>query len=862
MLIDRLLMYPHIMKHDGLISTNYHDNMDERFNQMNYYIFRLFSILYFAVLLLQPVAARSAERMPSRIEVIERGSGWPVPLVILRTTGHVRFVTDNAGVIAIDEPDFMNREVFFHVEGHGYEVPRDGFGYRGVRLRLQPGKTFRIEVNRKIIAKRLGRITGAGMYAHSQKLGPFADWQESGVIGCDSVQSYAHRGRHFWLWGDTRLAHYPLGIFHASSATTKLKPLQTFEPPVQIAFDYFRDEQGRPRGVAKMPGRGPTWLSGYVSLPDQHGKQHLVATYSKIKKLLHVYETGLCVWNDESENFEKLKTLWTESKAAAKPPALPNGHPVFWNDQQGNRWVLFGNPLPTLRCRATFEAWQDPSQWEPLQPQETLIAADSGQSIKPHSGSIAWNASRSRWVTVFLQWFGKPSAFGELWYAEAESPTGPWGLAVKILSHNNYTFYNPRIHPEFTPEDSPVLLFEGTYTKLFADKPQPTPRYDYNQILYRLDLDDERLKPARKASLKTESLEPIRVSPDGTHFMKSNSDERFVVWGVNYDHDGSGHLLDEYWIEEWDTVVEDFREMKAFGANCVRIHLQLGKFMDAPDKPNSVALKQLAKLVTLAEQTGLYLNVTGLACYHKKNIPEWYDSLEEQNRWAVQATFWEAVAKTCSQSPAIFCYDLMNEPVLPGKKPAKEWLAGELGGKYFVQRLSLDLGNRTRKQVAAAWVNKMVAAIRKQDSQHMITVGVIPWVFAFGGGKPLFYSPEVGMPLDFVSVHFYPKKGEVDQAVKALKAYEVGKPLVVEEMFPLKCSVAELSEFINKSAAHTDGWISFYWGQKAEELKAKDKPTIGDAVTAEWLEKFSELSGKMKTGKISKINRAAAHDHP
>jgi hypothetical protein len=32
----------------------------------------------------------------------------------------------------------------------------------------------------------------------------------------------------------------------------------------------------------------------------------------------------------------------------------------------------------------------------------------------------------------------------------------------------------------------------------FADKPHPTPRYDYNQIIYRLDLDDPALAPAQR----------------------------------------------------------------------------------------------------------------------------------------------------------------------------------------------------------------------------------------------------------------------------------------------------------------------------------------------------------------------------
>jgi hypothetical protein len=216
----------------------------------------------------------------------------------------------------------------------------------------------------------------------------------------------------------------------------------------------------------------------------------------KIKPPLEVYRWGLCVWNDDAAKFEPLRTIWEKSEKSPKPPVVPDGHPAFWEDANGKRSVLFGNPFPKLKCPATFEAWQDSSTWEELKPQERVKSAD-GTEIKPHSGSIAWNASRKRWVTVFMEGFGKPSAFGEIWYAEADAPTGPWEPAVKILSHDNYTFYNPRLHPEFTPADSPILIFEGTYTKDFADRPHPTPRYDYNQVMYRIDLDDPKLKPAQ-----------------------------------------------------------------------------------------------------------------------------------------------------------------------------------------------------------------------------------------------------------------------------------------------------------------------------------------------------------------------------
>ena len=442
--------------------------------------------------------AGAAEPLPMcKIVVTEKGTGWPVPLVELRTTHQARFVTDNAGIIAFDLPELMGQETWFDVHGHGYEAPADGFGYRGVRLVPKRGQTLNVEIERTMIAKRIGRLTGTGLFAESQKLGLEPDWHDAKIVGCDSVQNAVHRGKLFWAWGDTILAKYPLGIFDMSSATTRVQPLKSFEPPLRLSFDYFADAQGHPRGVAKMPGIGPTWVSGYVSLPDKSGEPKLLGTYIKVKPPLEAYECGLCVWDESKAQFEPLRTVWTKSKETPDQPAVPDGHPAFWKDESGLEWVLFGNPIPKLRCSATFEAWQDPKQWQILEPQKSLPSATDGKPVVPHTGSIAWNEYRQRWVTVFMESFGKPSAFGELWYAESRSPTGPWGPAIKVLTHDNYTFYNPRLHPELTLKDSPVLIFEGTYTQQFADRPQPTPRYDYNQILYRLDLDEPALIKAR-----------------------------------------------------------------------------------------------------------------------------------------------------------------------------------------------------------------------------------------------------------------------------------------------------------------------------------------------------------------------------
>lgn len=441
----------------------------------------------FTLLLVSNFAAATE---PCRILIVDESNGWPVPLVELETTHHVQFVSDNAGVIAFDLPELMNTETWFTVRAHGYFVDPDGFGYQGVRLTPKPGGTLTIKVRRRLAAKRMGRLTGLGLFSESQKCGDDLTWEEQKIAGCDSVQNAVHNGKLHWGWGDTSLAKYPLGRFHMTGATTAITPLDSFKPPVRLRFDYVADHEGTSRDVGKMSGKGPTWLNGYVSLPDLTGKQRLGATYSKIKPPLTEYERGLCMWNDQTLTFQHLKTLWKRSASNSKPPLAPNGHPVFWKDESGDDWVLFGDPFPTLKCPANFEAWSSPDAWTKLDAQSTVPVRASAESVKPHRGAIAWNSYRNKWVAVFTQEGGDTSYLGEIWYAESNSPMGPWQDAIKIVTHDHYSFYNPQLHADWAPDGSPILFFEGTYTQTFSRTKDPTPRHNYNQILYRLDLDE------------------------------------------------------------------------------------------------------------------------------------------------------------------------------------------------------------------------------------------------------------------------------------------------------------------------------------------------------------------------------------
>lgn len=332
-------------------------------------------------------------------------------------------------------------------------------------------------------------------------------------------------------------------------------------------------------------------------------------------------------------------------------------------------------------------------------------------------------------------------------------------------------------------------------------------------------------------------LPRIRVSSDQRGFCRQGSDESFVPRGFNYDHDADGRLLEDYWATEWTTVERHFAQMRDLGANVVRIHLQFGKFMESASKPRTEELDRLAKLIRLAESQQLYLDLTGLGCYHKADVPDWYDVLGESERWETQCRFWQAVATTARGSASVSCYDLMNEPVVPGgKRNAGDWLGPSFAGKHFVQFITLDQRDRPRPEIARAWTKRLVQAIREIDRETLITVGLVDWSLDRPGLTSGFDPRALVETLDFLAVHIYPERERLDAAIATLDGFQLGKPVLVEEIFPLKCSPAELSAWMDRAGPRAAGWISFYWGRTRDELSARK--TIGDAILHDWLGRF------------------------
>jgi len=485
-------------------------------------------------------------RQPFKITVVDQATGRGVPLVELRTVNEVLYVTDSNGIVAFSEPGLMDQDVFFSLKSHGYEFPKDGFGNRGTRLRITPGGSARLKIKRLNIAERLYRVTGEGIYRDSVLVGeavPLAHPLLNGqVFGQDTVMAIPYRGKLYWFWGDTNRPSYPLGHFRTSGATSALPGQGGLDPAVGVDLTYFVDNSGFSRPMVALPdiaGGELIWIEGLMTIADDTGQERLVAHYDRLRSMTETLGQGLIVFNDATNTFEPL------ARFDVKNPLYPRQHP-FRHTVAGAPYYYFAQPYPNLRVPATWAAIQDPAAYEaftplvagsrytgvntplerdaagrlvfawkrdtePLWPdaQRALVKAgkmkaeespfnledrDTGALIQAHRSSVCWNDYRKRWIMIAVQQGGKSSFLGEVWYAEAPAPEGPWRLAKRIVTHDRYSFYNPAQHPFFDQDGGRIIYFEGTYTKTFSGNDVATPRYDYNQIMYRLELSDERLR--------------------------------------------------------------------------------------------------------------------------------------------------------------------------------------------------------------------------------------------------------------------------------------------------------------------------------------------------------------------------------
>lgn len=481
------------------------------------------------------------------IQIVDAQTKRGIPLVELVTTDEVRYVTDNAGRVAYYEPGHAGQTIYFSLHAPGYRVPKDGFGFAGVRLVIAPGERKMIELERANVAERLYRCTGEGLYRDTVLLGQKAPLKQplgAGLVaGQDSVACVRYREKLHWFWGDTLRLSYPLGHFRMAGAVSDLPEQGGLDPGVGVDFDYFTAADGFSRPMAELPAKeGVIWLDGFCVAPDESGQDALLAHFSRRPGLEKPYEHGIMRYNDSRHVFERVTNVPLDDAWR-----FVRDQPIVI-EEQGEQYLAFGNPFPVTRVKravadvldpGSYESWSccdasaDPDSAKPrrdasgkldwrwqkgppvtqaieerwlkaglIKPDEArFLPVDSqqpGRRVLLHAGTTRWNPYVKRWITIANQIaYDKksPSFLGEVWYCEADGPQGRRDTAVRVVTHDKQSFYNPCHHAFFDQQGGRLIHFEGTYANTFTSSPA-TPRYNYNQIMYRLDLDQPDLKQA------------------------------------------------------------------------------------------------------------------------------------------------------------------------------------------------------------------------------------------------------------------------------------------------------------------------------------------------------------------------------
>ena len=139
--------------------------------------------------------------------------------------------------------------------------------------------------------------------------------------------------------------------------------------------------------MAPMPGEGVIWLFGVVVLPDESGKEAMLAYYQRRRGLGAILENGFVRYNDHAEQFEKLKTL------PLNPPHFPQGYPFRAKEDDG--YIYFTGPQPMLRVKADMKSYLDLSSYESFSCMKSDdSASDHNIDRDPATGKPIWRWRR------------------------------------------------------------------------------------------------------------------------------------------------------------------------------------------------------------------------------------------------------------------------------------------------------------------------------------------------------------------------------------------------------------------------------------------------------------------------------------
>jgi len=296
-------------------------------------------------------------------------------------------------------------------------------------------------------------------------------------------------------------------------------------------------------------------------------------------------------------------------------------------------------------------------------------------------------------------------------------------------------------HPklEFYSADGQLVVFTDKnvveFQKVFQAKKEITTIQDTATYKVMMLLEDgfwrvRHIQKMKKSLLPIDSIKPQPIFEiSGKKILKNKTE--FVMKGINYYPKNSawdtfGNAFNT------DTIGRDFDIISKANLNTIRIFIQYDDFGKADVRPEK--LNKLRQLLDLAATKNLSVIVTLFDFYSDYTIEDW--TLTHRHA--------EKIVSTFKNHKAILAWDLKNEP-------------------------NLDFENRNQENVLN-WLEHLIPIIRKNDPNHLITVG-------WSNSTSAIHLKE---QVDFVSYHFYNAIEHFEKEQTILEN-AVGKPLVIQE---------------------------------------------------------------------------------
>ena len=369
-----------------------------------------------------------------------------------------------------------------------------------------------------------------------------------------------------------------------------------------------------------------------------------------------------------------------------------------------------------------------------------------------------------------------------------------YNLKNRITIESTTLEHNPKL--EFYSADGQQIVFTDKnvveFQKVYKQDKLITTLQDTATYKVMMLLEDgfwrvRHLQKMEKNILAVDTIKPTPVFTVKGNILFKNG-IAFTTKGINYYPKNSA--WDTFGILfNADTIAKDFDIIRGAKLNSIRVFIQYDDFGKAKVRADKLA--KLKKLLDLAEAKNLSVIVT---------LFDFYSDYTPEN-WTLTHRHAEGIVSAFKNHNAILAWDIKNEP-------------------------NLDFENRDKDNVLN-WLSHMVTVIRKNDPNHLITIG---WSNSYE-------ATHLAEKVDFVSYHFYNTISDFEKENSILEK-AVKKPVLIQEF-----GIPSYNGIWNLSGADEMDQAAYHKKMQALFKKNKlafmswtlyDFPHVPDQVAGKW----------------------------